>query len=128
MSGKLIAFLADIVEAHNVSMCGNLGVPGMHAPLELKCPTCGPVPGDGRQVFKQHASHVAAAVIETLGLTREEHWIPVDETGARYHPRCLSHAEETLRNNTAELCHPIDLPAVTHIECETRFVTEWVKA
>ncbi len=54
--------LSELVEAHNVAMCGNLGVPGMPDHLELKCPTCGVIPDDGRQVYLQHAAHVGRIV------------------------------------------------------------------
>lgn len=84
--------LSELVEAHNVAMCGNLGVPGMPDHIELKCPTCGPIPDDGRQVFKQHATHVGAVVAayvrehftdhaEELGLSRERGSIWVETDG-----------------------------------------------
>lgn len=72
--------LAELVEAHNVSMCGNLSVPGMPDHLELKCPTCGPIPDDGRQVYKQHATHVGSIIADYL---REHFTDHAEELGLR---------------------------------------------
>ena len=81
---------------------------------------------DGEMHHPGHWDHSTARVIvEALGLTQEHQWTPVDESGARWHPR-----DEALALAAADLYGPgspinDDMPAITHIEHETRWTTEW---
>lgn len=104
--------LAELVAAHNVSMCGNLGVPGMPDRLELKCPTCGPIQDDGRFVFNQHATHVGAVVAAYIcGHFTEELLKPIRELHKPSWDNCInaccSGKQCRLRSQICEHCYEL---------------------
>lgn len=60
-------------------------------------------------------------------MTKEERWVPIAESGARWAPRSKEAAEACLRDYPAGGQYTDGEPwdGVTHIVHEVRYVTEW---
>lgn len=76
------------------------------------------------------ANIVAAAVVEHLGLTEEDRWVPVAESGERWPPRGREEAMRDLADWPAGVTYATGDPAdgITHVLHERRLVSKWVEA
>ncbi|QPO16674.1 hypothetical protein SEA_KASHFLOW_66 [Mycobacterium phage KashFlow] len=78
-----------------------------------------------------HTAHVASEVDKALGgLTREEQWVPVEESGDRWAGRSREAAEVNLKYfSVTGIDHDpeVDSPLV-RIEHEARWVSGWSEA
>ena len=76
-------------------------------------------------------AHLAAEIDKALGgLTREEQWVPVEESGDRWQPRdeYRAHAALDLYGAHGPM-HAVDLDSpVDHIDHESRWVSDWSEA
>ncbi|AER49496.1 hypothetical protein SG4_86 [Mycobacterium phage SG4] len=78
-----------------------------------------------------HAEHVAEEIDKALGgLTREEQWVPVEESGDRWTGRSREAAEANLKVfSVTGICHdPADDSPLVRIEHEARWVSGWSEA
>ncbi|ASZ72964.1 hypothetical protein I5H33_gp088 [Mycobacterium phage Emma] len=106
MSSEAQNLMIEVIDAHAYNGADR-GFLGEH---RVEYCICGwSEEGDG-----VHTAHVASEVDKALGgLTREEQWVPVEESGHRWPPR--SHDPE------------VDSPLV-RIEHEARWVSGWGEA
>ncbi|ATN92025.1 hypothetical protein SEA_MPHALCON_39 [Mycobacterium phage MPhalcon] len=78
-----------------------------------------------------HTAHVASEVDKALGgLTREEQWVPVEESGHRWLGRSEDEAAWALENYSKDGdSHDPDMDSpLTHIAHEARWVSGWSEA
>lgn len=88
---------------------------------------CGfnPEADDDLMPHEAQAAHVASVLVAELGLTVEDHWVPVDEKGDRWAPRTT----EQQANELATHCPPTGCTdwtaGISRLEHERRYVTSW---
>ncbi|QGJ90875.1 hypothetical protein SEA_AUBS_84 [Mycobacterium phage Aubs] len=81
--------------------------------------------------YSRHADHVAEEIDKALGgLTREEQWVPVEESGHRWLGRSEDEAAWALENYSKDGdSHDPDMDSpLTHIAHEARWVSGWSEA
>ncbi|APC43576.1 hypothetical protein I5H93_gp084 [Mycobacterium phage SuperGrey] len=87
--------------------------------------------GEEERLSREHAAHVAEEIDKALGgLTREEQWVPVEESGHRWAGRSREAAEVNLKYfSVTGIDHDpeVDSPLV-RIEHEARWVSGWGEA
>jgi hypothetical protein len=109
------AAAAEALKAHQWWFVGNLGVPGMPDRKDYKC-SCGWTAGGGIGEGEDPHEHVAAAVLEALGLTPE--WTVESRWGVEEHNVSDFYATPA---NIAEWRNRNDLPT----EVMRRLVGPW---
>lgn len=80
------------------------------------------------EIDRQHYRRMAQAVIDSLGLAREEQWVPISQSGARWQPR--DHGLALAALDLYGVASPTQLAQgfgdpLTHVEHETRLVSPW---
>ncbi|AGS82280.1 hypothetical protein PBI_BOBI_88 [Mycobacterium phage Bobi] len=123
MSGEAQKLMIEVIDAHAYNGA-DTGFLGEH---RVEYCICGwSAAGDG-----VHTAHVASEVDKALGgLTREEQWVPVEESGHRWAGRSREVAEVCLKDfSVTGICHDpeVDSPLV-RIEHEARWVSGWGEA
>ncbi|QGH77897.1 hypothetical protein SEA_KENUHA5_79 [Mycobacterium phage Kenuha5] len=123
MSSEAQNLMIEVIDAHAYNGADR-GFLGEH---RVEYCICGwSEEGDG-----VHTAHVASEVDKALGgLTREEQWVPVEESGDRWAGRSREAAEVNLKAfSVTGICHDpeVDSPLV-RIEHEARWVSGWSEA
>ncbi|QGH75399.1 hypothetical protein SEA_BLUEFALCON_54 [Mycobacterium phage Bluefalcon] len=84
-----------------------------------------------REIERVKLAHVAFEVDKALGgLTREEQWVPVEESGHRWRGRSEDEAAWALANfsKNGDFHDPDTDSPLTHVEHEARWVSGWSEA
>ncbi|AEJ92514.1 hypothetical protein SEA_INCA_39 [Mycobacterium phage Inca] len=123
MSSEAQNLMIEVIDAHTYNGAGR----GFLGERRAEYCICGwSEEGDG-----VHTAHVAYEVDKALGgLTREEQWVPVEESGHRWLGRSEDEAAWALENYSKDGdSHDPDMDSpLTHIAHEARWVSGWSEA
>ncbi|QGH79216.1 hypothetical protein SEA_FLATHEAD_85 [Mycobacterium phage Flathead] len=123
MSSEAQNLMIEVIDAHTYDGADR-GFLGEH---RVEYCICGwSEEGDG-----VHTAHVASEVDKALGgLTREEQWVPVEESGDRWTGRSREAAEANLKVfSVTGICHDPEADSpLARIEHEARWVSGWSEA